>query len=539
MDRNKYEQIFYQESGRYLQDLEDMLMQVEKDTRNRALWGEIHGKIHSIKGMARALSLEKITNLSHAMEEWCQAFQNGGATADARTIQAIYDGADSLRRLVACKGRLESFEDQHRYGGLMSLFEKDPSGRTEKAVALIPLESSVSKQIQVASIKEVRVHYSLIEELLGLAQELQLLEKSLPPVPRDQSFVGFRSWLDHCTSLMKVIYFRLVHLRLMSVGDFAGLFRKTIRNLAASHGKEVQFVVEGQEIEADITILERLREPLVHILRNCIAHGIETPSERRAAGKPGRGRIFIKAVSERDNLLMCVGDDGRGINRSAIIDFIKRHEGLTEDEIKKRDDVTLYNTILSPDYSSCTQADELAGRGIGMRVVAQAISYLGGTLKINSAPGKGSEFYIRLPLSMSIVQAISFEVDGYTLSIPTHRVAAINRIGNLAADDLAGVIHLGELLKIGNQSNLLHVISLKSGTEEDVSNRGQAESLIGVDTIVGNRPLMVLPVGELLATTGAYSGVGIMENGEIAMMLDLSWIVARITTIRTPFTFKN
>ena len=522
MDRSKYEQIFDQESGRYLKDLDDLLLKVEKEAGNRDLWGEIHGKIHSIKGMARALSLEKITTLSHLMEAWCKAYQEGSAGAAPTAIQAIYDGTDCLRHLVARQGSVESFEDQRWYSSLVALFEKAPDALSREEMAASPVEAEQRTQVQ--PINEVRVRYSLIEELLGLAQEIQLLEKTLPPLPPEQEFYGVKNWLAHCTSLMKVMYFRLAHLRLMSVGDFADLFNKSLRNLAASYGKKICFSVEGGDIEADITILERLREPLVHIFRNCIAHGIEFPEERIKAGKSEEGCIFIKAGKEKENLLLRIGDDGKGIDRSSIIDHLKKGGTLSEQEIQDLSDEALFSTILRPEYSSSTKTDDLAGRGIGMSVVAQAISYLGGSMKIVSKPTVGTEFQVRLPLTLSIVQALTFTVDGYTLSIQTSQVDAIDRVSNLSAAQYGKVQSLGELIGIGRNQAMLHVIFLKSPAQQKL---GVIEDLptIGVDSIIGNRPLMVLPVGELLASAGVFAGVGIMENGDVTMVLDVEKVL--------------
>ena len=528
MDRTKYEQIFSQESGRYLQELDGLLLRVEKESRNQALWGEIHGKLHSIKGMARGLSLDKITNLSHQMETWCKSYQEGQVKPDSASIQALYDGTDCIRQLVARKDIIESFEDQQWYSGLVTFFEKEPHRSGNETGLNVPVGTGPQKEAQVQSIKEVRVRYSLIEELMGLAQEIQLLGKSLPPLPPSSVSSGLKSWLDHCTFLMKAMYFRLASLRLMSVGDFAELFSKTVRNLAASYGKTVVFTVDGHDIEADITILERLREPLVHILRNSIAHGIEPPEERIAAAKPEQGSIFIKASSERDSLFIRVGDDGRGIDRTSITDYLRTREGLSDEAIQNLDEASLYNTILRSDFSSSSKTDDLAGRGIGMSVVAQAIGYLGGSMNIFSKPGEGTEFHIRLPLSMSVVQAITFTVDKFTLSIPTHQVAAIDRFSNLGPEQSARVIHLGRLLGLGTHQPLLHTIRMKSATAPG-DDQGQTDQpLMGVDTIVGNRPLMVLPVGELLVTAGAFSGAGIMENGDISMMLDMDWVFERI-----------
>lgn len=525
MDRSKYEQIFDQESGRYLKDLDDLLLKVEKEADNRDLWGDIHGKIHSIKGMARALSLEKITTLSHLMEAWCKAYQEGSAAAVPTAIQAIYDGTDCLRYLVARKGGDESFEDQQWFSSLVALFEKAPHAHSGDKKPAPPMDAA--KKTQVQSINEVRVRYSLIEELLGLAQEIQLLEKTLPPLPQGQEFSGVKNWMAHCTSLMKVMYFRLAHLRLMSVGDFADLFNKTVRNLAASHGKKVCFSVEGGEIAADITILERLREPLVHIFRNCIAHGIELPEERVKAGKSEEGIIFIKAVKEKENLLLRIGDDGKGIDRSSIMDHLRKGGALSEEEIQNLSDEALFSTILRPDYSSSAKTDDLAGRGIGMNVVAQAISYLGGSMKIVSKPTAGTEFHVRLPLSLSIVQALTFTIDQYTLSIQTSQVEAIDRVSNLSPEQSQKVRSLGRLLGLQQEHAVLHVVNLKKSAVTENDTAGEGLPAIGVDSIIGNRPLMVLPVGELLASAGVFAGVGIMENGDVTMVLDVEKVLKK------------
>jgi len=520
MDRSKYEKIFVQESERYLNELDDLLLRVEKNPKNRELWGEIHGKIHSIKGMARALSLGKITTLSHLMEEWCKLFQQGATTSTPSAIQAIFDGASLLGHLVARKGEIESFENQKWYSTLIARFEKRP----ETAVQEDDLKKPPAKAIraEVRSISEVRVRYSLIEELLGLAQEIQLLGKTLPPIPQEQLTAGLKNWLDHYTSLMKVLHFRLAHLRLMPVGDFADLFTKTIRNLAREYGKKVRLEVKGGEIQADITLLERLREPLVHLFRNCIAHGIESPDERKKVGKDAEGRILIEASRKKESLFVKISDDGRGIDRASIVRYLRDKRSMTDEDIENMPEKELLGTILSPDYSSISKATDLAGRGIGMSVVAQAIEYLGGSMNITTTPSKGTEFFIRLPLSLSIVYAITFKLGRYTLSVPTSQVESIDRVANLSAEEYSQVYPLKHVMGVGeDQKIFFNVIKLKP--TEDHKNGIPKEGLVGlaVDGILGNRPLMVLPVGELLAKAGLYSGVGIMENGDISMLLDI------------------
>ena len=284
MDRTKYEKIFTQESEKYLKELDDLLMRVEKDLLNGDLWSEIHGKIHSIKGMARALGLDKITGLSHDMENWCKEFQQGTMAATPNAVQLLLDGADLLRLLVSKKSKIDFFENQSWYSSLTAKFARVPEGATSKVnpekLTHFPTLSITEK------IDHVRVKYSLIEELLGLSREILLLKKTFPLPSQEQMSASFKNWIDHYTSMLNELHFRLVQLRLVSVTDFGGIFAKTIRNLAKEYGKEVRFEVKGGELEADITLLERLREPFVHIFRNSIAHGIEPAQERVALTVP-------------------------------------------------------------------------------------------------------------------------------------------------------------------------------------------------------------------------------------------------------------
>lgn len=522
MDLTKYEKIFSQESEKYLKELDGLLMQVEKDLINRHLWSEIHGKIHSIKGMARALSLGKITDLSHCMEDWCKEYQQGTIEATPNAAQLLFDGADLLRLLVARKGETDSDENQRWYNSLTSQFKRGPKESTSRVQ---PEKSSHSPALSVTQrIDHVRVKYLLIEELLGLSQEILLSEKTLPTLAREQISSGLKRWIDHYTSLLKGLYFRLAQLRLMSVGDFFDLFVKTIRDLAKEHNREVRFEVIGGEVQADITLVERLREPFIHLFRNSITHGIEPPDERVRAGKDAEGKIIVEASSERDNLVIKIRDDGRGINRSAIIKYLKDKRSMTDEQIARMSQEEFFRTILSHEFSSARETTDMAGRGIGMNVASQTIEYMGGSMAIRSEPSKGTEFIIKLPLSLSIIYAITFKIGNYTLSIPTSNVESIRRTEHISPEDRGSFYDLRGLLGVNGGGGILHILKLrhlvgKSGQGKAGRNDGSIDLL--VDTTIGNRALMVMPVGELLAKVKLFAGVGIMENGDLSILLDV------------------
>jgi len=519
MDPTKYKKIFTQESNKYLDELDGLLLQVEKDLSGTKLWEEIHGKIHSIKGMARALSLEKITGLSHAMEDWCEQFQQGALTATPKSVQLFFDGSDLLRFLVTRMGETDSFENQSWYSSLMSRFEQKPN--MESAGIEYEPSSPPAGVATTGRIDQVRVRYSLIEELLGLSQEILLLEKTLPQLPDEVVSSGLKNWIDHYASLLKSLYFRLSQLRLMVVGDFADLFVKPVRNLAKEYNKSVRLHVMGGDVEADITLLEQLREPIIHLFRNSIAHGIEPPDEREKIGKTAEGKITLGASRKRDSLLIKISDDGRGIGRSAITDYLKKKQSFTDEQISQLPDKTFFNTILSPDFSSATETTDMAGRGIGMNVVAQAVNYLGGTMTISSESSKGAEFTITLPVTLSIIYTVTFTAGPYTLSVPTTNVKSIRRSEDIPTEERDSFSDLRQLFGVqpgGRQ--LQHVIDIQEPEEKDNHDQKEKVLRLRVDAIIGIKPLMVMPAGELLGKVKIFSGIGVMENGDISILLD-------------------
>ena len=386
-----------------------------------------------------------------------------------------------------------------------------------------PPPSSAHSQPMIAKIDYVRIRYAFIEELLGLTQEIQLLAKRFPSFSKDQMSSGLKNWIDHYTALMKVLYFQLTQLRLMPVGDFADMFRKSIRNIAKENDKNIDFEIIGGEIQADITLLERLREPLIHIFRNCIAHGIEPAEERIGRGKNADGKITMEARSEKENLYIKIRDDGRGINKSLIIRHLKEKQKITDEEIENMSEEDIYDTILSTEFTtSSSGTTELSGRAIGMSVVAQSVDYLGGSLTISSKEDIGTELSIKLPLSLSIIYAIIFSVGRYTLAIPTLDINSIDRIDLSSAENPGSYYDTRKLMGIAGEKNTNKtVLSLRYAADKaGFADEKPCVKLI-VDNVLGNRPLMVLPVGELLSRIKLFSGIGVMENGDISILLDV------------------
>lgn len=516
MDLEKYKKIFVQEASKYLDELDIFLIRAEKDLRNQQLWGEIHGKIHSIKGMAKALSMEGIAGLCHSMEDWCKQFQGGDIKPSGDAVQLLIDGTDLLKGLVAGKDDASFPENMKEWDRITTRLADSPVETVKHVTPEVRLVSSPSK------IDRIRVDYSLIEELLARSQEIMLLEKRLPPLSQDQISTGLRIWIDNYMSMLKGLHFQLARLRLIPVNDFVRLFKKTIRDLAKKYNRDVGLEVIGGELEVDIGLLDRLREPFMHLLRNSIAHGIEPPDERAKGGKNQEGKIVLEADKRGDNLVLKVSDDGRGIDRTAITEYLKNKKSMSDEEISRMPDDEFFNSILNVDFSSAHGTTQLAGRGIGMDVIARAIGYLNGSMTIHSEPSKGTQFVIRLPLSLSIVYAIVFKLGKYTLSIPTSNVASIERAEATSSEQSGALYDLGDRLGIDARTRKpKHILKLRQPPGINSATDGEILVRFAVDTIIGNMPLMVMPLGELLAGAGSFAGVGIVENGDISILLDM------------------
>ena len=524
MDLEKYRKIFTQESGKYLEQIDQLLIQVDNHPSDTELWSDLHGKMHSIKGMARAMSKTNIAQLSHAMESWCLAFQNNAATAGPSEIQTMFDGAGMLKSLVDQTDEMDSGELLERYRRIMERLSQDPS--TNAASVLQKTAAVEPGAVRMDPIDQVRIPYAQIEELLGYSREILMLETTLPPIPAE--YASVKGWIDHYMSMIKGLYFRLAHLRLMSIEDFAAIYSSTIHQQARSLGKHVSLEVTGGNIRADIALLERLREPLIHIIRNSIAHGIEMPEERLRLDKPEKGRIVLEAESDKESLIIRVHDDGSGIDRDAIIEHLQKKWRMSAEEIVDMTEKIFYDTILSNEFSSSKTVSEMSGRGIGMTVVAQAIEYLSGTLSIASVPQKGATFTIRLPVSLSVIYAVVFKVGPFLLAIPTSALKSVAHQTEKTCALPKSCLNLRELLSVNQPlDEPMHILNLRSGSHKiktQPKTSVQIEDIswsLAVDSIIGNRPIMILHISELIAKTRIYSGIGIMENGDISPLLDI------------------
>ncbi|MFZ1392305.1 MAG: response regulator, partial [Dokdonella sp.] len=331
----------------------------------------------------------------------------------------------------------------------------------------------------------------------------------------------------------------LMRTRMVPFDSMVPSLRRTIRQAAQELGKRAQLKVEGAQGEMDRNLLERMKAPFEHMLRNALAHGIETPEQRLAANKPLDGTITIRVSRESTEVVLRISDDGAGMDREAI----RRKAialGLLNPEARLSDR-DLYGFILETGFSTAEQVTQLSGRGVGMDVVHSEIKQLGGSLVIDSVPGVGSTFTIRLPFTLAVTQAILVKLGDSTYAVPMSSVQGVVRI---ALDDYSTRVssgeptytYAGEDFTIYELSQLLGVAQGRAIDETQLpllmTRTGDQRAAVRIDGVVGSREIVVKSVGPQISSVPGIFGATIMGDGSVIMILDLAPLVRRVASLR-------
>ncbi len=331
----------------------------------------------------------------------------------------------------------------------------------------------------------------------------------------------------------------LMRTRMVPFDSLVPSLRRTLRQSAQELGKRAQLKVEGAQGEMDRNLLERMKAPFEHMLRNALAHGIETPEQRLEADKPLDGSVTISVAREATEVVLRITDDGRGLNRDAI----RRkaiQQGLLSPEAQLSDR-DLYGFIMEAGFSTAEQVTQLAGRGVGMDVVHSEIKQLGGSLAIDSVPGKGTTFTIRLPFTLAVTQAILVRLGEAVYAVPMSSVQGVVRI---AHDDYAKRIasgsptyaYAGDEFTIYELSQLLGVPAGRVVDETQLpllmTRAGDQRAAVRIDAVVGSREIVVKSVGPQISSVPGIFGATIMGDGSVVMILDLSPLVRRSAALR-------
>jgi len=448
---------------------------------------------------------------------------DGGAIADSSTTYQPQDERradsrraaerrDSDRRIVRV--------DVDHVDSLMDLLAELVFARTriqrrseEMAALVTDLKRSHHAYRDVLSTHEDNLDHRLPEVEIELADETANLGRAVEGLTEEAE------WLRRLTISLQE---QLIRLRMQPIKHLMMRLKRAATDLSHAQGKEVNVVIEGEESNLDKSVADRLMDPMIHIVRNAVGHGIEHPSRRMSLGKPRQGTLRIAARELGDYVQIEVSDDGAGIDPATIREAAVRHGFLSRRDAEKLDDKALLNAIFRPGFTTKKQADKVAGRGVGLDVVHRVVRSMAGDVQVASEPGKGTTFSVRLPLLAAISNALLFKVGGEVYALSVAHVEETRLITKDSHSDLdMPILNLANTLGVESRRRTRHVPGFVVRWED-------RRFMVICDKLVGPRQIVVRPMSPLIAPVTLYSGTTISGSGKVQLVLDPAALAERV-----------
>lgn len=414
------------------------------------------------------------------------------------------------------------------------------AGRTAAAAMLETRNESWNPD---TAVETIRVGVTLLDRLMNLVGELVLARNQLLQLTNTRQDAGFQAVSQRMNLITSELQEEVMKTRMQPIGNIWSKFPRTVRDLAVSCGKEVRLEMVGQDTELDRTIIEAIKDPLTHLVRNSMDHGIEAPETRKRAGKDPTGVLTLRAFHEGGQVNIEINDDGAGLN-PVLIRMKALDRGLiSAQQFASMPDRDAFNLIFLPGFSTAEKVTNVSGRGVGMDVVKTNVEKIGGSVDIQSAPGRGTTVRVRIPLTLAIIPALIVTCGGERFAIPQVSLSELVRLNfddNRKPIELVGgapVYRLrGRLLPLVYLARELGIRTASDSDETGGVNivvlqaEGQQFGLI-VDEITDTEEIVVKPLGKQLKGISAYSGATIMGDGRVALILDVPGLAQRANVV--------
>ncbi|GIU70567.1 MAG: hypothetical protein KatS3mg003_0046 [Candidatus Nitrosocaldaceae archaeon] len=449
MDMEKYRDMFVQEALEHLNNLNTTLLSFEKNN-NREDLDSLFRSAHTIKGMAATMGYDNIRILCKAIEDIFDDLRNNKVEFRKEMGDLLLNCFDLLERMIID----ESFEvDLEPFLNSINEFKHKKS-----IVNNIHLNNSsiINETNELPS--TIKVNLKDLDLLVDLVGELVITKMRLEEIFNNNSELN--GIIVSLNRLVADLQYLTMKLRLIPLETIFARFPRVVRDAASKAGKEVNFEMEGTSIEVDRSILQAITDPLLHILRNAVDHGIEPPQEREKSGKSKSGKIRLVAEKQGDNVIITVEDDGKGIDKEGVISKAIEKGVITREGVDKLSDDEVYALLALPGLSTAKKVTDISGRGVGMDVVFKQVESVGGHIKIESKKNEGSKFILSIPLSISIISGLIVTVADSNFVIPLSSVVTTTIISNndiqyihgnkviILADKIVPLIDIRELLQI-------------------------------------------------------------------------------------------
>ena len=548
-------QDFLQESAENLDELDRALVALEHEPDSRELLSGIFRIVHTVKGTCGFLPFPELLRLTHTGEELLVALRDGRLRVDADLTDLLLDLGDAIRaalREIETTGsegspdhdelvtRMERARDgvaSAEHGeGLAAGDGNAGAVHAEDAPVITGATATgatTAEPRDAAAGGKVRVGVELLDSIMSLVGELVLTRNQLSQCAGEAGSAELRQITQRLQLITAGLQDGVMQARMQPIGNVWKQMPRVVRDLAVQLGKSVVLDTAGEDTELDRTLLEAIKDPLTHILRNAVDHGVETPEVRAAAGKPAVARVSLSAYHRGGLVHIEVADDGAGIDTDALRATAVARGLLTADEAVRLTEQQALHLVFHPGLSTAAEVSNLSGRGVGMDVVRTNIERIGGLVDIESRRGRGTVLRIKIPLTLAIVPAVVVRADGQRFALPQGYVRELVQLGK----EGPGVEHThrspvyrlrGELLPLVDLRSQLRLPAAEGAGRRIVVLNAQGVGVgLVVDAILGTEEIVVKPLGAALRDLRVYAGAATMSDGGVALVLDVAEVARR------------
>mgnify|MGYP000855905510 CR=1 FL=1 len=665
IDISQYLDAFVEESKEYLQNINDILLNLEKDTGNKDLLNEVFRVSHTLKGMAGTMGFTNMANLTHDMEDLLQALRSGEKEVNPEVIDILFECFDrldtcvnyisengketeeehtdlinklknilndnnveiskdesdkhenketlneyvlnvikkakteglnsyridislnkdcmlkaarafvvfntieSFSEIIQSQPSAEDIEDEKfdldfsitivtKYkkdeiekelshiseidkieivpidiSSSISDIEKEPdtniknteSGAEQKNDSKDHKNNSPAKNIKIG--KTVRVDIDRLDNLMNLVSELIIVKTRMEDTSEQSNKESMNEAIEYLERITTSLHDAVMKVRMVPIERVFNRFPRMVRDLSKELNKEVNLEMTGEETEVDRTVIDEIGDPLIHLIRNSLDHGIEHPEERVKLGKSEVGTVKLKAYPDGNNVVIEVEDDGKGINFSKVKSKAIEKGVLTEVKAENLSKEEIIDLLFAPGFSTADTISDVSGRGVGLDVVRSKIESISGSVEVETQENIGTKFIIRIPLTLAIIQALLIKLKNEIYAIPLSSISEITSIHSTDIRDIHGqeiILYRNKTIPIVRLDKLMDVKEIEGKDEITVVvvRKGDRQAGLIVDELIGQQEIVIKPLGKYLCNVRYLAGATILGNGRISLILDVN-----------------
>ncbi|MBJ7438753.1 MAG: chemotaxis protein CheW [Sphingopyxis sp.] len=528
---------FLAETAEILAEAGGAIVAWEADPADRAQLDAIFRLVHTIKGSSGFLALPRVTALSHAAEDALDQVRRGNRAANAALVTGVLGIIDRLNILCAALGKDGVEPSGNDSDVIAALAEQDSPTETGHEVGGVPLRRDDDFQNELQSWRSIRVPLPLLDSVMTGVTDIVLARNEFARMLRESGasptvIASFDRLSDSIAGMRQSVS----QMRMQRIDKLFAPLPRIVRDLAQDMGKKIAFQTSGGEVELDREMMENIRDPLIHIVRNAIDHGIEALEDRVAAGKDITATISVSARQSGNQIEIEIRDDGRGMSPDALVAKAIASRSMTAAEARTLSPKEKLELVFRPGFSTAAKITAVSGRGVGMDIVKANVEKIGGVVELRNDEGRGLTILLRVPMTLTIISGLMVRAAGQYFAIPRGAVREILlENGDTVRIDRVGG---GELATVrGEQYPLLRletVLGRQASEDDDVDDRalvivrpGQGQSYaLSVAAIHDHEELVIKPAAPMIMATGLYAGTTLPDNGRPVLLLDVQGLVA-------------